>query len=123
MAFYNNIFASTYKYYSRFKRETPLFSAVCVVIVCQMTLFFLVLSILKRLNIINAFALLPNKFYFLPIFFVWLFLLFRYYTKSKAEEIISRFEKKLPKERKMWGVLTIMSFIVPLVLIAFLLKK
>jgi len=123
MIFYNNIFASSYKYYSKFKREAPLFSSVCVVIVCQMSFFFLILAILKKLNIINLFSLFPSKFYFLPIFFSWLFLLFRYYTKNRAEEIVIAFNKKPTKERKMWGVLTLASFVIPLIVIAFLLKK
>ena len=123
MRFYNNIFGATYKYYSRYKTEAPLFSAVCVVTVCQMVLSFLIIILLKVAGAIDIFGMLPSKYYFLPLLILWLFLINRYYTKAKVEEVVKVFEQKSLSERRMWGGVTIICFILPIVIIAMLLQK
>jgi len=123
MHFYNNIFASSYVWYSKFKRETPLISAVSVVLICQMTLFFLILALLKKFDVADCFNLLPSKYYFLPILFIWFFLLGKYYNKQKAEKIINSFKSKSLQERKIWAAVSIASFVLPVVIIAFILKR
>jgi hypothetical protein len=123
MKFYNNIFAVTFKYYSRFKSEAPLFSSVCVVTVCQIMLLFLIIIILKIAGVVDIFGMLPSKFYFIPILGFWLILNFRYYTKDKVSEIIEEFENKTIAERRIWGIIAIVCFILPGVIIAILLKK
>ena len=123
MNFYNNIFAATYKYYARYKTEVPRFSAVCVVTISQIVLFFLILVVLKKIGAIDIFGILPSKFYFIPVFLLWLFLVYRYYTNDRATEVVQLFEQKPLKKRRAWGVLTIVCFILPIVLIALLLKK
>lgn len=123
MFFYNNIFASSYKYYSKFKRESPSFSATCIVVLCQMTMLCLILVILMKFTGINVFSILPNKLYFLLILALWFFLTFRYYRKDKIDIIIQKFEKKSNRDKKVWGVLTLFFIIVPIILIALLLTK
>lgn len=120
---YNNLFASSYRFYNKFKGETPLGTSVIVVFVCQMTLFFLIITIVKKLTGINVASVFPNKFYFIPIFLLWMYLLYKHYSKEKVKAILQEFEQKSSREKKMWGIVTLISFIVPLVLIAFLLKK
>jgi hypothetical protein len=123
MKFYNNIFGATYKYYSRYQTEAPLFSAVCVVTVCQMALLFLGIILLKVSGLVDIFSMLPSKYYFIPIFILWLILVYRYYTKGKAAEIVENFEQKPLYQRRIWGVITVICFILPVVTIALLLKK
>lgn len=123
MKFYNNIFAATYKYYSRFKTEAPLFSSVCVVTVCQILLLFLIIILLKVACVVDFFGMLPSKFYFIPILGLWLVLNFRYYTKDKVPEIIQAFEHKTKSERRIWGTVAIVCFILPIIIIAMLLRK
>lgn len=123
MKFYNNLFASTYKYYSRYKTEAPRFSAVCVVTVCQMLLLFLIIILLKTAGLLDIFGMLPSKYYFIPVFILWLVIIYRYYTNEKATEVVQMFEEKSLSERRMWGVITVVCFILPITIIAFLLKK
>jgi hypothetical protein len=120
---YNNIFAVTYQYYSRFKNESPRFSAVCVVLVCQLVLVFLMLILLKKANIIDAFGTLPSKFYILPFLAIWLYLIQRFYSKEKASQVLAAFDKKTSSQKKVWGVIALANFILPIIIIAFLLKK
>jgi hypothetical protein len=123
MSFYNNVFAATYKYYARYKTEAPRFSAVCVVTVSQIVLFFLILVLLKKTGAIDIFGMLPSKYYFIPVFLLWLFLVYRHYTNNRAIEVVHLFEQKPLRERRTWGILTIICFILPIIIIAFLLKK
>lgn len=123
MRFYNNIFGATYKYYSRYKTEAPLFSAVCVVTVCQMVLLFLIIILLKVAGIVDIFGMLPSKYYFIPVLILWIILIYRYYTKEKTDEVVKNFEQKSLSERRMWGVTTIVCFILPIVIIAMLLRR
>jgi predicted membrane protein len=123
MKFYNNIYASSYRFYAKFKGETPWSTSIVLVTVCQIELFFLLLVIIKKVTGYNPFLILPNKFYFLPIFIVWLVLLFKYYTKERAGIIVSEFEKKELWQKRIWGALTLISFLLPIILIFILLKK
>ncbi|KAA2238682.1 hypothetical protein F0L74_20910 [Chitinophaga agrisoli] len=56
------MFASTYKYYARFKTECPRSSAASVVTVSQFGLVFLVLAILKRAMIWDIASYMPGKY-------------------------------------------------------------
>jgi hypothetical protein len=120
---YNNIFAATFNYYSRFKNESPRFSAACVVTVCQMVLLFLGIIILKKIGNIDIFGMLPSKYLIIPFLVIWLYLVYRYYTKEKVNQVIELFSQKTILARRLWGVLTIVHFILPIVIISFLLKK
>lgn len=120
---FDNIFATTYKYYSKFKTEAPRFSAVCVLTICQILLAFLFLILLRKLTGFDFFGMLPSKFYFLPVFFIWLFVVYRYYNKEKIEEFLERFEHKPLNKRKLWAATALTMFILPVILIAILLRK
>lgn len=123
MFYYNCIYASSYRFYSRFKGETPWGTSIILVSICQIELFFLILAFIKKITQYNLFLIFPNKFYFLPIFFIWLFINFKYYTKKRVEKIVDKFEQKNIIQKRIYGVLTIVSFLLPLFLIFFLLKK
>lgn len=94
MVFYINIFAATYRYYSKFRTEAPLFSSVCVVTVCQMVLLFLIIVLLKLTGVVDIFKMLPSKYYFVPVLALWIILVYRYYTKERALQIVQHFEQK-----------------------------
>jgi uncharacterized membrane protein len=116
MNFFNNIFSSSYKYYAKFKNEVPLGSAVCVVCVSQITLALLLVACIGKLIGKNLFLFLPHKLYYLPIFILWLFMLFRYYSPARAEKILTEFNKKDKASRRMWALLSVISFIGPIII-------
>jgi len=123
MSYYNSIYASSYRFYAKFKGETPWSTSIILVTVCQIELFFLLLTIIKKSTEFNPFLILPNKFYFLPIFSLWFFLMFKYYNKERALRIVDEFEQNNMVHKKLWGILTLISFLLPLVLIFILLKR
>lgn len=118
MRYYDNIYAATYKFYSRFKREEPRSSAICVVAVCQIMSCILIFAIFQRIGMINLREIGINKFYLLPLILVWLFFLFKYYSEVKGRKTIETFELKTTAQRKMWGVISLVSFLLPIILIA-----
>lgn len=123
LSFYNNIFSATHKYYSKFKTEAPLFSSVCVVTVSQIMLLFLIIVLLKVFGVIDLFRFIPNKFYFVPVFVLWLFLNLQYYSKDKVLELLQNFEVKTPREKRKWAIVSIMCMILPIIIIAVALSK
>lgn len=115
MRFFNNIFSSSYKYYAKFKNEVPLGSAVCVVCVSQITLALLLVACIGKIIGRNLFLFLPHKLYYLPVFILWLFFLFKYYSPIRAEKMVAEFNKKNKASRRMWAVLSVISFIGPII--------
>jgi hypothetical protein len=118
MGMWNNIFASTYLFYERFKDEVPRGSAICVLGVGQITLAMLLLVIIGKLISINIMAtLFPNKYFVLPICAVWIFFLFRYYNNKTAENLVKQFKQLNKAQRKVYAFLSISIFLLPTVLI------
>jgi hypothetical protein len=123
MLLFDNMFASTYNYYSKFKNEAPLGSSICVVFVSQITLLVLLIILIGKIFDTNFFMYLPNKYYFIPLFIIWFFVLYKYYSREKALEIVNEFKLKTPSSRTGWGILTVMLFVLPTILIFVALKK
>jgi len=86
-------------------------------------LCILISAILQRIGIINLRGIGINKFYFLPLIFVWLFFLFKYYSEEKGRRAIEVFELKTTAQKKMWGVISLISFLLPIILIAIFTRK
>ena len=120
--YYNNIFSACYSFYLRTKIKTPRFTSVNIVCISQLTLILMFITIYKKLSGINILSLLPNKYYLLPIYFLWLYLLFRYYSVEKVEQIVSLFSQKNKSEKTFWTIVLIISFIFPVTCIALLLS-
>jgi hypothetical protein len=123
MRYYSNIFASSFKFYSGFRRETPRFSAICIVVVCQFTMLFLILTLIKNYTTINPFLIFPSKYYGIPLTVLWISFAFIYFRKDRVETIMKNFEEKSLLERRFWAIVTIISLIFPTVFMAYLLSK
>ena len=123
MGYYNNIFASSFKYYSnpRFK-GTPAFGASLIVILCQNTLFWLVLLIFKKFYGFDYFSLFPNRYLFLIPYFIWGIFVVLYYNKARVEKVVILFNQKKIFEKRVWYIITVLSATVPLIIFACLLQ-
>jgi len=121
--FYKNAFASTYKYYSKFKKEAPLGSAICVLAVSQSTLTLLLLLIVIKITKTNVTFLFPYRYFSILVIFSWMYLLYRYYTKERTLDIIESFNKKSPDERRLWAIAAFLAFLLPSILIFIVLIK
>jgi hypothetical protein len=114
MTFYGNILASTYKFYGRFKGETPYFSSIIYIAWCQTELAFFGMFLLKKHFAIDLLYWLPNKYWGLPFAFLGLILIYRYYSKERVKILIDKFDKKSTWERIIWGIISLISLLGPL---------
>lgn len=114
MFFFNNIFAASYKFYSKFENEPIRFSATAIVSLCQSLLSILLLGELHERGIIH----IPNKYYALLIGVCFVIINYSYYSKKKIESILDIYEKKSSIERQIWTVIAIISVLLPIILIA-----
>lgn len=115
---YKYIFASAFKYYSRFKNEAPYVSSVCVVFVSQIGAFVLLALLFDRFIV----EYIPRnsgyqKFYGLPFVLLWMGLLFLIFPKKDVPRILGAFNSKPTKIRKAWALITVAHLILPIILV------
>jgi MFS family permease len=115
---YKHIFASSYKYYSKFKNEAPYVSSICVVFISQITLFVL-LGVLVDRYIVEFFPRNSGykRIYGLPFVLLWLGSLFLIFPKTKVPQILQEFNNKPLKVRKAWALVSLIHLILPVVLV------
>lgn len=115
---YSRIFISTYRYYSKFKNQSPRFSAAMVLALSQFCTLMLILIILQRALIWDAAKYIPSKFVVLPILFVWVLTIYKYFSEERISLLMKSFNE-LPKgTRQFWAVMSLVFFVLPMILIA-----
>jgi len=121
MNFYNNIFASAYRCYDRYEKS-PRYKAASFVFVYLLASFALILAIVKNVGFLNFSTLARYKYLFLIFGLGFLGLLLKYYSSNeKVEIIIKTFEKKQVNKRKLWGFITVITFVLQWIAFIFLL--
>lgn len=112
MIVYRYIFAAIHGFYKRFKSEaSPVFSAACVLTLSQVLTLMAILIFLEDHNIIYA---MPGKYYWLPILVIWLWVAYKYYA-PRTEMIMEEFSNKSLGVRRVWNVVALLVFFVPLI--------
>jgi hypothetical protein len=107
--FYNNIFASVYRCYDKYE-GSPRYKAASFIFIYIFASIAVLLAIIKKYFI--DFSKNDNyKLILVLMGFVFLVVVWRYYTKEKVESIIIKFENKSLSERRFWGYFTVISFI------------
>ena len=122
MKFYNNIFASAYKCYDKYENSAR-YRAVSFVVIHLFGFFMLILSSFKRLFALDFSKYSIYKLSFLIVGLCFLGLGRKYYSKAKIENILLGFDQKTIRERKFWGFIAVITFILEYVTFAFLLSK
>jgi membrane protease YdiL (CAAX protease family) len=122
MKFYDNILASAYFFYSKFKNEKPYFASIFYVLWCQLFFVFLIFSIIKKKYGINLISRIP-EYYFIILAITWMICIFVYYSKEKVNKIIIEFERKKRLEKILWGIISIISLFTPLICVPILLTR
>jgi len=117
--FLDNIVAASYKTYGRYKNETPYFSSVLYLLACFIVNIGIGLNVCK---LTWGFSINTSKPTWYTGFAVLAFFTFRYYSKSRVEQILKKYELKSKKEKRIWGILAVLLSAIP-ILIAFLLSK
>jgi len=121
MKFFNNLYASSYRIYQEYN-DGGRFSSICVVAIALGTLILLVLVLVEKAFGVSLLVRINGVYYnFLGLTVI--IGLAIYYSKKRTTLIVEEFEKKSIQERKLWGVVTILSVVLPTLIIAFLLHK
>ncbi len=115
---YSQIFISTYKYYSKFKNQSPRFSAAMVLAVSQFCTLMLILLMLQRALIWDTAKYIPNKYIAVPIGFVWVVIIYKYFSEERINLLMTSFNELPKRKRQFWAVLSLMFFLLPMILIA-----
>lgn len=127
MLVYGNIIVCGYKLHKQLNNKSPYFAALIFLVLNQMLAIALILAAIKNVIGINLFP--AGKDYktisltLVPILFVWVFLLSKYYTKSRLNQLEIDFDEKSNKEKTLWYVLCICSILIPLIGLPLLLSK
>jgi hypothetical protein len=124
MKLWDNIFAVSYNYIGRLKNQDQRSGAVSIVATSIMTLLFMLAIILGKVlkqNLIKT--ALPIKLYVIPVVFLIFYLVNLYYSTSRAAVIMPKFNAFSTTKREIWKFITVIFYVGPLIVIAFLLKK
>jgi len=123
MRFYNNLYAGYNLIFTQFKSSDPRFTSVIFVMGCLLIHFFLILQLAQVLLGETIFGFLSySKYHVLFVAIPLSIVLFIYYSKKRMNEINLRFEKKTNKEKKVWQLLALLFFVVPLIVFVSLAK-
>jgi len=121
---YGNILASTYNLYGRFNNQAPYESSVLYTSACEMLLVLFSLSMLKLFTNYDPFKaeFLTNT---VAIILIGLLMIgnFMFYSKKRVVKIVEKYNTKTKAEKRIWGTIAIVNFILPLILFPFLFKK
>jgi hypothetical protein len=115
MIFYDNILASSYRVYAKFKNERPHPASVFFTYASQILAFFLMAQIIRHYTSFDILAIFPNKFYFGAVAAVWMVLCFVYYSEKRVNKIVERYETKPMWKKHLWGFMALLSIVGPLI--------
>ena len=123
MKFYGNILVSVFNFFRYLKGDRGGYRvAIFYVMMSQLCLAGSILAILNRSirfdwkNTSND--VLSGIFVFIVV--AWLVLLARYYTFDKLGEMEKEFADKPDREQTLWGIIAILSIVVPALVYIFL---
>jgi hypothetical protein len=123
MKFYNNIYASAYKTYDKYEKGPRVKAAsfvfmhmlggMSIMIIVVRNIFHLDFTAARKFSFFNPVILLSG--------FSFLGVLWKYYSVERVENILSEFEIKTIFERKLWGYIAVVTFILQFSLFIYLL--
>jgi len=114
MTFIGNLLGSAYTYYSKKKKIDALFQAkLLLVVILNVSLLFLLLLANEFLGLKIFKFLFENKWLVITFYIIIFIGLFKYYSKEKVALYVESFELKSKKEQSVWGIITILSAILP----------
>jgi membrane protease YdiL (CAAX protease family) len=123
MGFYNNFFASYYYLFQRFNNFNPIHSSKLLVTACQYMHFFLLSGIAEKLTGTQLIPQFQSKYYVLFFAIPWFIIVYLYYSKNRVDQILKGFNQKSQNVKIIWGVVSVVSVILPIILFPILFSK
>lgn len=118
MNYLNNIFICSYRLYKKTEKgRDPRFTSCILICICINGILFMTTTLLIRaLNIANSSISFLGNYPILIIVFVIveIIVLFKYYSKGRIDTLNTIFIQKKIIERRIWGLLTILTLVIPI---------
>lgn len=119
---FKNIFAVAYRYYSRSVYEDAYFAAIVLISAIQFFILNFFICLMQKIFNINIIKQI-EKPVFIGVVIMLAIINFIMYPKKRVGKILSNFEMKHKRVRVLWGYVTVVLFLAPLILIILLTKK
>jgi hypothetical protein len=110
---FDNILASTYKFYGRFKNEDPYIASIFYLYISQLALLFGIATAIKNYYSFDIISVFGSKGVFVGVSTVYLILMFFYYTRKRVNRIVADYEFQSRTTQVIWGVVAWASFLAP----------
>jgi large-conductance mechanosensitive channel len=124
MYLYKNIIACAYKSYSKSIYEDAYFSSILFISASQQLVMLDLLILFGKIISFDFYTFLfPNVMFVLIATAIWIVVTFKMYSKKKVKKYVEEYESKAKKQKYFWGVISILSLVVPAILIVLLTKK
>lgn len=111
---FNNILASAYKFYSRFKNEDPYIMSVFYLFMSQILMLVFIAALIRASMNIDILAVFGSKFIFGIFSIAFMAFLFWFYSKERVKKIIIIYEAKSKKAKIIWGTISWLSVLAPM---------
>ena len=123
MNFTGNLLASAHNYYSRNKRIDAFFLAKLLLVIILSLFLLLLLLLVNEFFKLHLFNFLSRYKWLAVFFYILIFIgIFKYYSKDKMNAYIQAFELKSKNDKRLWGLITILCAILPLLLFFLVLR-
>jgi hypothetical protein len=124
MIYFNYIFISGYRAYLG-RNTSPKFTAVSLVVSCTVGLFVFISFYIETLCNNDSFLhfFVKRPYLLLGLFALFFWALYNYYSENRIDNLMLRFDNKSYFERVVWGVVAVISLIVPWILFATMLNR
>lgn len=107
MNFTDKLFIGSYAFFRKRGREDARFAAVattCAVQFCTLIMPLLLFKILLRSTFLSSFHT-SNALLFLPIPFIWIGVIYFFYSKEKIEKLYIAFNDMTARNKQKWTYL------------------
>ena len=127
MRYFGNIFICSYRVYKKLeKQRDPRFTSSILISMCFTAILFMVCVIMqKKYNIYNNPLYILSNYPFILVGFgiAEMFLVYQYYSEERITFLNTQFENKIMIEKYFWGLMSILTLVVPFVIGAIVLNN
>ncbi len=119
----NGFFFGYYKLFLKTKDKTPIFATVCTLSLLIIVWAFFILIIVIKLGGYNVSFNSAAKYSYILVHLLLIFGLYHLFNKERVRNILLSFETTSASKKRIWFLGSLIMLVVPLISIAFLLKK
>lgn len=113
---FDKLFLSFYFFFRKKDRSIARYSTICVLVVIQIFLLATPLMLIKWLWGFKISGLPATKLSVAPFTLLWIFLVWRFYSKDKIQVLLAKYAYLNVEQKKQWFVRALVFFIALIIL-------